>query len=145
MTPKVYKNFFVLILFIITLIPNSKMTSHPLSDDFADLVEKLSPSVVNVFTVQKPKQTNNQVPFDNIPPQFRDFFKNFPVRVFSSASFSGGPLQTNSPPFAPPPGPSSRIWSAIFKTSRLCSMTKTVLPCSTSRFRQFNSSLMSWK
>ena len=77
MTSKVYKNFFVLILFIITLIPNSKMTSHPLSDDFADLVEKLSPSVVNVFTVQKPKQTNNQVPFDNIPPQFRDFFKNF--------------------------------------------------------------------
>lgn len=77
-TPKVYKNFFVLILFLITFIPNSKMTSHPLSDDFADLVEKLSPSVVNVFTVQKPKQTNNQVPFDNIPPQFRDFFKNFP-------------------------------------------------------------------
>ena len=92
MTPKVYKNFFVLILFIITLIPNSKMTSHPLSDDFADLVEKLSPSVVNVFTVQKPKQTNNQVPFDNIPPQFRDFFKNFPP------GFPFGPQQQQPSP-----------------------------------------------
>ena len=26
------------------------------------------------------KQENlNQLPFDNIPPQFRDFFKNFPL------------------------------------------------------------------
>ena len=55
------------------------VASHPLSDDFANLVEKKSPSVVNVFTVQKPKQSNNnQNPLDGIPPQFRDFFKNFP-------------------------------------------------------------------
>ena len=53
--------------------------SHPLSDNFADLVESKSPSVVNVFTVQKPKETNsNQNPLEGIPPQFRDFFKNFP-------------------------------------------------------------------
>ena len=53
--------------------------SHPLSDNFADLVESKSPSVVNVFTVQKPQETNNnQNPLDGIPPQFRDFFKNFP-------------------------------------------------------------------
>ena len=52
---------------------------HPLSDNFADLVESKSPSVVNVFTVQKPKETSsNQNPLDGIPPQFRDFFKNFP-------------------------------------------------------------------
>ena len=31
--------------------------SHPLSDNFADLVESKSPSVVNVFTVQKPQET----------------------------------------------------------------------------------------
>ena len=41
----------------------------------------------------KPKQTNNQVPFDNIPPQFRDFFKNFPP------GFPFGPQQ--QPPSRP--------------------------------------------
>ena len=67
--------FFIPIYFLSFENPNT----HPLSDDFADLVGKLSPSVVNVFTVQKPKKTSdNQMPFDNIPPQFRDFFKNFP-------------------------------------------------------------------
>ena len=48
--------------------------SHPLSDNFADLVESKSPSVVNVFTVQKPQETNNnQNPLEGIPPQFRFF------------------------------------------------------------------------
>ncbi len=71
------KLFFLTIIF--TFYNFSFLKGHPLSDELADLVEKLSPSVVNVFTVQKPKpQANNQVPFDNIPPQFRDFFKNFP-------------------------------------------------------------------
>ena len=57
----------------------SYVESHPLSDNFADLVESKSPSVVNVFTVQKPQETtSNQNPLDGIPPQFRDFFKNFP-------------------------------------------------------------------
>ena len=64
-------------LYFIIIIFSTNLKSHPLSDDFANLVEKLSPSVVNVFTVQKPQETNNQQ-FDNIPPQFRDFFKNFP-------------------------------------------------------------------
>ena len=79
------KNFFYYIkifLFIFALSHlHSKVTnSHPLSDKFADLVEDLSPSVVNVFTVQKPKEPsgNEQMPFDNVPPQFREFFKNFP-------------------------------------------------------------------
>ena len=78
--------FFITIFFLSFENPNT----HPLSDDFADLVGKLSPSVVNVFTVQKPKKTSdNQMPFDNIPPQFRDFFKNFPPGF----------------PFGPQPGP----------------------------------------
>ena len=46
---------------------------------------------MNVFTVQKPKPTNNQPPLDNIPPQFRDFFKNFPP------GFPFGPQQQPSP------------------------------------------------
>ena len=67
------------ILFLFALVLPLTSENHPLSDDFANLVQELSPSVVNVFTTQKPQeQTNNQVPFDNIPPQFKDFFKNLP-------------------------------------------------------------------
>ncbi len=67
------------IAFIFVFFLQESANSHPLSDDFADLVERKSPSVVNVFTVQKPKQIgNNENPLDGIPPQFRDFFKNFP-------------------------------------------------------------------
>ncbi len=73
------KNFLV---FLLIFLLGSKISSHPLSDDMANLVEKLSPAVVNVFTVQKNEKTandnNQQMPFDNLPPQFRDFFKNMP-------------------------------------------------------------------
>ena len=72
------RRFILVIIFSVFLI-DSRTESHPLSDDVADLVEDLSPSVVNVFTVQKPKQMpNNQNPLDGVPPQFREFFKNFP-------------------------------------------------------------------
>jgi len=73
------KKFITFSLFTLFFLNFTIAKSHPLSDDFADLVAKLSPTVVNVFTVQKPKPTNNQPPLDNIPPQFRDFFKNFPT------------------------------------------------------------------
>src|SRR5437899_1299513 len=39
------------------------------------------------------------------------------------------------PPPSPPSGPRSMIQSAVLMTSRLCSMTSTVLPWSTSRAR----------
>ena len=69
-----------LISFLLIVFFTDNTKSHPSSDELADLVAKLSPSVVNVFTTQKPKKQEemNQLPFDNIPPQFRDFFKNFP-------------------------------------------------------------------
>ena len=84
--------FLTSFFFIFFFLSSTIVKSHPLSDDFANLVEKLSPSVVNVFTVQKPKPANNQVPFDNIPPQFRDFFKNFPP------GFPFGPQQQPNQP-----------------------------------------------
>lgn len=79
--------------FIVCLFLNDSAKTHPSSDDFANLVSKLSPSVVNVFTVQKPKEqeNSNQLPLDNIPPQFRDFFKNFPP------GFPFGPPQQQRP------------------------------------------------
>ena len=86
------KRIFSFCILIYFFLSDTTANSHPVSDDFADLVEKLSPSVVNVFTVQKPKPANNQVPFDNIPPQFRDFFKNFPP------GFPFGPQQQQPSP-----------------------------------------------
>ena len=86
------KRIFSFCFLIYFFLSDTTANSHPVSDDFADLVEKLSPSVVNVFTVQKPKPANNQVPFDNIPPQFRDFFKNFPP------GFPFGPQQQQPSP-----------------------------------------------
>ena len=44
------------------------------------------------------------------------------------ARFSGG-----VPP-SPPSGPRSMTQSAVFMTSRLCSMTTTVFPCAVSRW-----------
>ena len=83
---KVFSTFTVIYFFLSFF----NVEGHPLSDNFADLVESKSPSVVNEFTVQKPQETNsNQNPLDSIPPQFRDFFKNFPP------GFPFGPQQPN--------------------------------------------------
>ena len=49
------------------------------------------------------------------------------------ATCSGVPSATTVPPPLPPSGPRSMIQSAVLMTSRLCSMTSTVLPWSTSR------------
>ena len=43
------------------------------------------------------------------------------------------PEATSLPPSSPPSGPRSMMRSAVLITSRLCSITTTVLPCSTSR------------
>ena len=43
------------------------------------------------------------------------------------------PHRSTVPPPLPPSGPRSMIQSAVLITSRLCSMTSTVFPCSTSR------------
>ena len=76
---KVYKKFinfsliFILLNFPITLA-NSKNT--PIS--FADLAEKLMPSVVNISSTQTVKTTSNPFPFQ-FPPgsPFEDMFKEF--------------------------------------------------------------------
>src|SRR5208283_202823 len=54
------------------------------------------------------------------------------LRGFRATS-SGGPSATSSPPPAPASGPRSRTQSAVLITSRLCSMTTTVLPRSARR------------
>ena len=48
-----------------------------------------------------------------------------------AATSSGVPAATIRPPASPPSGPRSMTQSAVLITSRLCSMTSTVLPAST--------------
>ena len=70
------------------------------------------------------------------------FFRYSPVALAAhSAQPSGVPSKTISPPPSPPSGPRSMMWSATFMTSRLCSMTTTVLPASARRSRMFMSFL----
>src|SRR5207249_3321206 len=58
---------------------------------------------------------------------------------------SGVPAATTSPPLSPPSGPRSMMWSAVLRTSRLCSMTTTVFPASTRRCRTLSRRSMSAK
>lgn len=66
----------------------SATSSQDRPESFADLVEKLSPAVVNISTTQKVKSIQGfvGVPFSNVPPNmlmnpdmepFRDFFERF--------------------------------------------------------------------
>ena len=56
-------------------------------------------------------------------------FRYWPVKLRgSSTTCSGVPAATISPPFTPPSGPRSTIQSAVLMTSRLCSITTTLLP-----------------
>ena len=58
--------------------------------------------------------------------------RNRPVWLSATAATcSGVPSATTMPPPLPPSGPMSMIQSAVLITSRLCSMTMTVLPLST--------------
>ena len=78
----------LIFFFSLTIILGSQLipkviNPHPVSEEVADLVARLSPAVVNVFTTQdnqKNTQSQNQSPspFENMPPQFRDFFDNLP-------------------------------------------------------------------
>ena len=76
---KIYKKFFKLSLFLILLVsPNSLVQSKTMPSSFADLAEKLMPSVVNISSTQTIKSSANPFPFE-FPPgsPFEDMFKEF--------------------------------------------------------------------
>jgi len=76
---KNYKRFINFTLVIILLIfPVSLSQSKTIPNSFADLAEKLMPSVVNISTTQTIKTTSNPFPFQ-FPPgsPFEDMFKEF--------------------------------------------------------------------
>ena len=76
---KIYKKFFKLNLILILLIClSSQAQSKTIPSSFADLAEKLMPSVVNISSTQTIETNANQFPFQ-FPPgsPFEDMFKEF--------------------------------------------------------------------
>ena len=79
---------FYFINFILIFIFSTSVSAKKVPDSFADLAEKLMPSVVNISTTQTIKGTVNPFPFQ-FPPgsPFEDLFKDFNTpteRQFSS-------------------------------------------------------------
>ena len=76
---KLYKravNYFIILILVSFQTPISYGKNAPGS--FADLAEKLMPSVVNISSTQTIKTTSNPFPFQ-FPPgsPFEDMFKDF--------------------------------------------------------------------
>ena len=67
-----------ILIFILLVFPTSQVYSKSTPSSFADLAEKLMPSVVNISTTQTIKSTTNPFPFQ-FPPgsPFEDMFKEF--------------------------------------------------------------------
>ena len=78
------------ILFIFIAFNLSSVMAKPVPESFADLAEKLMPSVVNISTTQTVRTNNNQFPFQ-FPPgsPFGDMFKEFDRPTERQASSLG--------------------------------------------------------
>ena len=86
------------ILFTIFILNFSIVNANPVPESFADLAEKLMPSVVNISTTQTVRTTTNQLPFQ-FPPgsPFGEMFKDFerPTERKASSLGSGFIIQDN--------------------------------------------------
>ena len=71
-------NFLKKIFFLVIIFSFSSIQAKAVPDSFADLAEKLMPSVVNISTTQTVKTTQNAFPFQ-FPPgsPFGEMFKDF--------------------------------------------------------------------
>ncbi len=86
-------------IFIFLLVLNiSSTNAKPVPESFADLAEKLMPSVVNISTTQTVRTTTNQFPFQ-FPPgsPFGEMFKDFerPTERKASSLGSGFIIKEN--------------------------------------------------
>ena len=72
---RIFKNF-IIILILLSFSGNTSANTRP--DSFADLAEKLMPSIVNISTTQTVRTNTNQFPFQ-FPPgsPFEDMFKEY--------------------------------------------------------------------
>ena len=91
-------NFLKKILFLLVILNFSLASAKPVPESFADLAEKLMPSVVNISTTQTVKTTTNQFPFQ-FPPgsPFGEMFKDFerPTERKASSLGSGFIIEEN--------------------------------------------------
>ena len=91
-------NFYKKIFFIIILLNFTFSNAKPVPESFADLAEKLMPSVVNISTTQTVKTTSNPFPFQ-FPPgsPFGEMFKDFerPTERKASSLGSGFIIKKN--------------------------------------------------
>ena len=78
------------LIFILLVFPTSQVYSKNIPSSFADLAEKLMPSVVNISTTQTIKSTTNPFPFQ-FPPgsPFEDMFKEFNKQTERKATALG--------------------------------------------------------
>jgi serine protease Do len=83
------KKIFITV-FLLQLSFFNTLSARPAPDSFADLAEKLMPSVVNISTTQTIKTTNNPFPFQ-FPPgsPFEEMFKDFNQPTERKASSLG--------------------------------------------------------
>ena len=85
-------------LILIVLNFNLNSIAHAVPESFADLAEKLMPSVVNISTTQTVRTTSNQFPFQ-FPPgsPFEEMFKDFqrPTERKASSLGSGFIIKEN--------------------------------------------------
>ena len=83
-------SFFKKIFLGFIIISFSVLHAKPIPNSFADLAEKLMPSVVNISTTQTVKTTTNQFPFQ-FPPgsPFGEMFKDFDRPTERKASSLG--------------------------------------------------------
>ena len=91
-------NFIKKIIFITILFNFSVLNAKPVPESFADLADKLMPSVVNISTTQTVRTTTNQFPFQ-FPPgsPFGEMFKDFerPTERKASSLGSGFIISAN--------------------------------------------------
>ena len=83
-------NFFKKAFFILLILNFSSIQAKAVPDSFANLAEKLMPSVVNISTTQTVRTTTNQFPFQ-FPPgsPFGEMFKDFDRPTERKASSLG--------------------------------------------------------
>ena len=81
------KKYFQKLIFFIFFVPIyffslENLNTHPLSDDFADLVEKLSPAVVSIAsTTIIDNNSQNQIPQFPEGSPFDEFFKDWKMKI----------------------------------------------------------------
>ena len=83
-------NFFKKIFFYLLVLNLTSIKAQAVPESFADLAEKLMPSVVNISTTQTVRTTTNQFPFQ-FPPgsPFGEMFKDFERPTERKASSLG--------------------------------------------------------